>query len=245
MGDREGVLTVQVGIANTYLAKGNLPQAQSILDDVIMQADGKAFEEIRGKALHTAAAIAHRRGNPGDGLKLAYEGLALIKDPAARDFVLGDIAALFTEVGMRDAARDAHLILAATAQSKLLQWTASLNLMDLESLDGNEEAFDSYARELARVPMGVWLRSHYLLALGEGFERFGRYDAAADAFRDATSFAEANQIHQVAFKAQAALDAVERGAAKATSAPSVTWVPDEVNEVARGISDLRKSAVAP
>ncbi|HYM85727.1 MAG TPA: hypothetical protein VET30_03230, partial [Pseudoxanthomonas sp.] len=30
-GDHPGVLTVQVGIANTYMAKGNLPQAQSIL----------------------------------------------------------------------------------------------------------------------------------------------------------------------------------------------------------------------
>ena len=37
IGDRQGILTVQVGIANTYMAKGNLPQAQSILDDIIVQ----------------------------------------------------------------------------------------------------------------------------------------------------------------------------------------------------------------
>ncbi|MFL5584520.1 MAG: hypothetical protein ACJ78K_06615, partial [Gemmatimonadaceae bacterium] len=52
VGDRQGVLTVQVGIANNYLAKGNLPQAESILDDVIMQARDQGLSDIQGMALH-------------------------------------------------------------------------------------------------------------------------------------------------------------------------------------------------
>src|SRR3954467_11746740 len=51
LGDKPGVLTVQVGIANTYLAKGNLPQAETILDDVIVQARDQALSEIEGMAL--------------------------------------------------------------------------------------------------------------------------------------------------------------------------------------------------
>src|SRR6186997_2111748 len=37
VGDRRGILKVQLGIANTYMARGNLPQAQTILEDVIVQ----------------------------------------------------------------------------------------------------------------------------------------------------------------------------------------------------------------
>ena len=58
IGDRQGILTVQVGIANTYMAKGNLPQAQSILDDVIVQSADERMLEIQGTALHSRSALA-------------------------------------------------------------------------------------------------------------------------------------------------------------------------------------------
>src|ERR1700687_5777004 len=117
LGDHQGVLTVQVGIANTYLAKGNLPQAQFILDDVIVQARDQALREIEGVALHSRAALTTRGGEHAEGLKLAYEALSLISKPSEKDLVLGDIAGMFTALGMHDSARDAHLILAATAQT--------------------------------------------------------------------------------------------------------------------------------
>jgi tetratricopeptide (TPR) repeat protein len=246
LGDHRGVLTVQVGIANTYLAKGNLPQAQTILDDVIVQARDQALPEIQGMALHSRAVLTSVRGNHAEGLTLAYEALGLTAKPSERDQVLGDIAGMFTQLGMHDSARDAHLILTATAQSKLVRWSAGLNLMELATLDGMEEAFDTYARELAREPLGAWLRSHYLLFLGEGFYRFGRQEAAKEALEEASSFADANQIHHVAFKAQAALEKVRSTPPRTLPAFTVppTWVPDDVGAVVRAIADLRKTAVA-
>jgi tetratricopeptide (TPR) repeat protein len=245
LGDKPGVLTVQVGIANTYLAKGNLPQAETILDDVIVQARDQNLPEIQGKALHSRAALAQRRGEHAEGLKLAHEALHLIKLPTDRDFVLEDIAVLFSELGLRDSARDTHMILTATAQTKLLRWTATLNLMELAGLDGMEDAFDAYATELADAPLGFWIRSHYLLFLGEGLARFGRADAAEDALRQAISFAEANQVHQVAFQSQSALSAV-----RSTPRPAgpfvapAAWTPEEIAPVIATISELRKAAVA-
>jgi tetratricopeptide (TPR) repeat protein len=245
LGDHPGVLTVQVGIANTYLAKGNLPQAQLILDDVIVQARDQALPEIEGMALHSRAVLTSRRGEHAEGLKLAYEALSLISKPSDRDPVLGDIAGIFTELGMRDSARDAHLILAASAQTKFVRWSATVNLMELASLDGMEEQFDTYARELARSPVGVWVRSHYLLFLGEGFFRFGRQDAAVEALEEAVAFAEANQIHYIAFKAQDALSRVRSApSALPNFTPPPTWVPDDVSTVVRAIAELRKAAVA-
>jgi tetratricopeptide (TPR) repeat protein len=245
LGDRPGLLRVQIGIANTYMAKGNLPQAQTILDDVLVQARDQHFTEIQADALHGRAALAQRQGVPTEGIRLAYEALRLTTNSASRDFMLEDIAAMFTEIGLRDSARDAHLILAATAQSKLVKWAATVNLMELASLDSIGEAFDSYARELAAAPLGAWLRAHYLLFLGEGLNRFGRIEAAEKALREAITFSGSNEIYQVVFKAQSALDVVlsaRPGGATFTAPPS--WVPEEVSAVARAISDLRKAAVA-
>jgi tetratricopeptide (TPR) repeat protein len=245
MGDRPGVLTVQVGIANTYLAKGNLPQAQTILDDVIVQARDQELPEIQGHALHSRAALATRSGEHAEALKLAYEALNLTVKPADRDIVLEDIATLFTQLGMHAPARDAHLVLTATAQTKFVRWLATVNLMELASLDGMEQAFDTYARELARAPMGAWIRSHYLLFLGEGLGRFGRQDAAIEALEEAVRFSESNQIHQIAFKAQDALATV-RSTPRALPnfTPLPAWLPDDVETVVRAISELRKAAVA-
>ena len=245
LGDRPGVLTVQVGIANTYLAKGNLPQAQTILEDVIIQARDQELPEVQSLALHTRAALSQRRGEHAEGLKLAYEALGLTSKLPEKDQILEDMAGLFTELGMHAAARDSHLILAATAQAKFTRWSATLNLMELASLDGNEDVFDNYARELARAPLGAWVRSHYLLFLGEGFHRFGREQAAIDALTEAARFAESNQMHQIAFKAEAALVQV-RSAPRKTPAfvAPPAFVPDDINTVVRAISDLRKAAVA-
>lgn len=245
LGDRNAVLTVQVGIANTYLAKGNLPQAQSILDDVIVQARDQHLAEVQGMALHSRAALAQRKGEHAEGLKLAHEAMNFIVRSTERDVLLEDIAAMFTEIGLHDAARDTHLVLAATAQTRVVRGTASINLMELASMDDMPEAFDTYAREIASMPLSPWLRAHYFLFLGEGMDRLGRLETAEEALREAISFADANQIHQVSFRAQSALSRVRslpRAAPAFTPAPA--WVPEEVNSVVRAMAELRKTAVA-
>ena len=246
LGDKQGVLTVQVGIANTYLAKGNLPQAETILDDVIVQARDQSYPDIQGMALHSRAVVAQKRGNFADCLKLAYDAFNLTSRPTERDLVLEDIGAIFTGLGMRDSARDTHLVLAATSQTQLVRWTATINLMELASVDGMEDAFDSYASELAAAKCGTWVRSHFLLFFGEGLERLNRLDRAEQTLEEAVAFAGLNQIHEIEFKAQAALSALRsapRSNASAFVAPP-TWVPDEVASVAQAMSDLRKAAVA-
>src|ERR1700738_27557 len=105
LGDRPGVLTVQVGIANTYMAKGNLPQAQTILDDVLVQAREQDFPEVQAYALHSCASLAQQRGDKAESVQFAYEALGLSKKPAERDRILADLAAGFSELGMIEAAR--------------------------------------------------------------------------------------------------------------------------------------------
>jgi len=243
LGDRQGVLTVQVGIANTYIAKGNLPHAQAILDDVVIQARDQNLANVESVALHSRAWLAQILGDKADAVRLCYEALSMTSAAGARDAVLEDLAVAFSEIGMRDAARDAHVLLAMTAQAKWVRWLATINLMELASLDGMEAAFDSYALELRRAPMGPWLKSHYLLFLGEGLERFGRFDAARAALEETIEFTAANQIHAVTFKAESALVAL-RAARPAEAAPPTTFeLPEGVLAAAHAISELRKAAL--
>jgi tetratricopeptide (TPR) repeat protein len=245
MGDRQGVLTVQVGIANTYMARGNLPQAQSIIDDVIVQARSQGFADIEGMALHSRSAIAQRRGDKAETVSLAYEALALTKRPSERDRVLADLAAGFAEMGMRDAARDANMLLSATAQTQWVRWQATVNLLELASQDGMEQAFDAYAAQLRTAALGPMLRSYFLLFLGEGLERFGRYEASDQILTEAVDYATANQIFAVSFKAEDALASVRSRIPRKTAAPMFDQVPQEILAAAHAISELRKAALSP
>jgi tetratricopeptide (TPR) repeat protein len=244
LGDRQGVLTVQVGIANTYIAKGNLPQAQSILDDVITQAGDLDFEDVHGIALHSRAALAGRRGEYAESVRFAYAALKLTKNPVERDRVLADLAAAFEEVGMRAASRDSNLLLVATTQSKSVRWTATINLMELAARDQMEQVFDDYAKELRREPLGVWLKSHFLLFLGEGLAAFARYEAAEQALTEARDFAQQNQIFAVSFKAEESLLGVRSKSRRQAAPPLFADVSHDVLAAAHEISELRKAAMA-
>jgi hypothetical protein len=244
LGDREGVLRVQVGIANTYRSRGNLPQAQAIVDDVVVQARTYEFPEVEAVALHTKSSIAHVRGEIAESVKLAYEALALTKKPSDRDRVLADLAAGFSEIGMRDAARDAHLLLTSTAQTQFVRWQATINLLELAAQDGMEAAFDAYAVELRKATLGPLLKSHFLLFLGEGLERFERFEAAEQVLTETVDYATANQIFTVSFKAEKALAAVRSGIVRNSPLPSFGQVSQEILTAAHAISELRKAAVS-
>ena len=244
VGDREGVLKVQVGIANTYMARGNLPQAQSIVDDVILQARGHELSDVEGSALHTRSVIAHLRGEKTESVRLACEALSLTKRPSERDRVLADLAGGFSEIGMRDAARDAHMLLTATAQTQFVRWQATVNLLELAGQDGMEETFDAYAAELRKATLGPLLKSHFLLFLGEGLERFSRFEAAEQVLSEAVDYATSNQIFTVTFKAEEALAAVRSRSARSTPLPTFAQVPQEILTAAYEISELRKAALS-
>jgi tetratricopeptide (TPR) repeat protein len=247
LGDREGVLGVQIGIANTYMAKGNVPQAETILDDVIVQARDHGFPEMQGMALHSRAAMAQRRGEHAEGVKLGYEALNLCAKPAARDTVLADIAAGLSELGMIQPAKDAHMVLAATSQSQWVRWQATINLMELAGRERDENAFESYASQLASEKLSPAHKTYFLLFRGEGLERFGKFEAADESLRAAIALASDSQLHQIEFEADAALARLnarqsEVGAKKSLQVPA-TWSED-LSHVVAGLSRLREGAFA-
>lgn len=245
VGDLAGMLRVQVGMANTHAARGNFPAAEEILKRVVAEASVSHLEDVAAVALHTRASVAHGRGKYADAVRLGYEALKLTTNANSRDAVLADIAACFAELGMRESARDAHLIVAATAQDQWSRWQATLNLMELASIDGMQEAFDSYASELAGASLSPTWRAYFYLYLGQGHERFGRYELAVENLNAAVQYAAEHQIHKVTIEAEeslAALVAGERKRARQAAYEEADSV--SLHEVVDAISNMRRAAFA-
>lgn len=239
IGDAVGVLQVEVGLANTHMVHGNLPAAESGLDSVIEQARGSQSNDVLGLALHSRATVSHLRGAYADAVRLGYDALEATSNLTARDSILSDIAAAFAGMGMHDAARDSYLIVSATSQSQWVRWQATLNLMELEALDGNEEAFDAYSRELHAAPLDPRLRAYYFLYLSDGQQRFGRQAEAEASLAEGMEFAAKSQLHQIAHEAAVAIESLrsrERSHRDPATVPfevqqSVRWIASELSSM--------------
>lgn len=245
--DAAGELQVEVGRANTHIARGNLPAAESLLDSVVEKARAQGLHNVLGMALHSRCTAAHHRGLFADAVRLGYEALEVSPDDMSRDAILSDIAAAFAGMRMYEAARDSYLIVAVTSQSQWVRWQATLNLLELAAIDGQEQAFDDYARQLENAALDARLRAYYLLFLGIGQKSFGRIDEAKISLANAREFSAQNQLHQIEYDALIAISELKsEGFTSARNAPS-QWsetVPERVLEIAAALGGAREAAVS-
>jgi hypothetical protein len=240
IGDVMGVLRARIAEANLASDRGNLPLAERILDDTIERAAEPDFIEVRSIALQDRAIVAHRRGQYNAAIELAYSALGGMPNQVSRDRVLADIAAMFSEIGLYSAARDANLVLAATAQEQYTRWVATINLLEIAAVDQMEPAFEQYRRELADAALPVALRVHYHYYVAVGYQMFGRQDDARVEFERALAIANANKLHQLAMNAEQALASVESSRKRSSSS---AWVSSQkVTEIAGAIAEMRSLA---
>lgn len=243
MDDMFGILRAQIGAAKIAMERGNMPRAESLLDDVISQVSARSgrtdLGDVHAMALQDRAGCAFHRGSYDLGVQLAYESLERTRDPINRDRLLGDIARAFTLLGIRSAARDAYLIVEATAQEQYTRWLASINLMDLAAQEGAMPVFERYRRTLTTLPFPPALRAKFHLQTAEGYQALLEPEAAVQAGRRARALAEEFGFHQVAFEAAALVERVEggqRGAARVADIP----VPEPLQQIARSINEMRR-----
>jgi hypothetical protein len=152
-----------------------------------------------------------------------------------------DLAMAFSQIGLRSAARDANLILAATAQEQYTRWVATINLMEIASLDGSEPVFEQYRRELADVDLPPTLRIEYHLQVGRGCRIFGKIDAARTELAKVLQLAEQHRLNEYIFTAERELNELDRG--QRLSGRAAAAAPAGVQDVANALREMRETAV--
>ena len=242
MGDVVGILRAQIADARLSMARGNLPRAEEILDRTIERAKAASLPDVTGLALHERATLAQYRGEFEESIRFGYQALGHLTVQNAKDRALADIAIAFMELGVRSVARDAFLILAATAQEQYTRWASQLNLIELSALEGSEPAFETYRRELADVALPVAMQVDYHLLVGKGYAVFGRTARARRNLLRAVELAGTHRLHQLLFKAEESLRNLESGA-RDTSVPNMPFAPSSVEDVVHAIHTMKETAL--
>lgn len=236
--DMVGVLRARIGEAKGAIARGNMPHARAILDDTIKRAQVHGLDAVRSMALHDRSTVSAMGGDYEIAIQLAYEALSITESPRERDRILGDIAASFVNLGVHSAARDAYLILAATAQEQYERWRAMLNLMELAAAEGEEILFEQYRRSLDGAHLPPQLEVLYWLQAGNGYEALGNADSARSFLERALSVAEENELYQFVFQAESALQTLGSRARRQRAAAFA--IHQEIEGIAQQLSQRRE-----
>ncbi|HEV7994315.1 MAG TPA: hypothetical protein VGP25_21000 [Gemmatimonadaceae bacterium] len=234
--------------AKVAVDRGNFPVARELLDRTIADARRSDCSVIVSKGLTDRARVAAMQGDFELSLACSYEALERSEDQMDRERILGNIAVTFSQMGLRDAARDAGLLVAATAQDRSARLAAILNLMELAYQDGRELVFEQYRREVAREDLTPYLRVAYLETCAEGFRTFGRHREEKVAREQMLEVAETHGLYEFVIKAEEALRGGPPESAAADAAPRPTPAPrhaepsTRIATIVRAIADMRIAA---
>lgn len=229
--DLVGVLRAEVGRARIAILRGNLPNAELALDSVIHRAAEHGLVDVHAHALHERADVAYLRGQYDLAVRFAYDALEEESDPNNRDRLLADVAASFYMLGARSAARDAYLVLEATGREQYQRFVATINLMEIASVDGSSTLFERYKRSLLQADLPVNLRAQLQLHIGEGHARLGDRQAAERALLAARGIASEFQFNQVLFAVEERLANLSQATPSRPNLPVPTHLLDIAEKV--------------
>jgi len=239
-GDIMGTLRARIGEAKVLTARGNLPAADAVLEETVAQASAHELPEVRSMATHDRSYIAHMRGQYDVAVRLAYDAMRDSVVESERDRILGDLAGSFYMLGVKSAARDAFMILAATAQEQYQRWVATINLMELAAEERVSIQFERHRQQLAAAKLPPLLQAQFELHAGRGYQSFGEFAAARTWLERALQTASEHSFNQLVFAAESALAHKPRTAPPSTT--SAFEVADDVGEIAAHLREMRELA---
>jgi tetratricopeptide (TPR) repeat protein len=248
-GNVRAGLLARIGSARLLRHRGNLPAAAAAFDAVIADAaalvalgPSSALSDALARAKHDRGTVAYDMGDHTLAVALLYDALQLYQDERTRERVLGDIATTLAEIGLRDAARDANIVLYNTAHEASTRIVSGVNLMMLAHEEGQELVFEQYRRALGRQQMSPEIEAQYHLCAGEGLFRFSSFDDANTECERALEIAERVQLHAVAHRADTMLAAITRQESLPRVSPSINQAPAAITHVVTAVRHLRELA---
>lgn len=238
-GDLTNVMLADLGRARTDAAQGFSAKADAEFRRVVQCAEQAALPRLQSLALHECAVMAGNRGDLADAARLAYAALQLCESPSDRDRILTDIGENFRRLGMRDAARDAFLILSCTARDQYCCWMSLILLMRIAADDGAGKSFRKYRRMLDSAPLPLPLQIELALQVGYGLRALGMEGPSRTAFRRAASLAK---THRFTRELQVIEHAIA-GRSDCVEEPA-TVTPSDLETIVGGLRAMREAAVA-
>lgn len=203
--DRSRELVARIGVANIVMVRGNLPAADELLTRIVSESEEADCFEAASKALHSRSVVAQRIGDFDQAVCLAYKALQRTVLPSERDRILADIGGYFIVLERFDAARDALMILDATATSEIVRGNNRVNMVALAARSGDKALFLNARARLEGVALATEAEVNYMIESARGYQRFGEPERAQVLLNQALELAVESGFNRSVFEAEAML----------------------------------------
>ena len=244
-GDTVTALRSRLGRHAVLRGQGNLPLAKAGVEDVIRESEALNLRDVLTIAYADLGALCELQGHFVEAAYANYRAFLVSEDAPARMRVLGDLGIDLLRIGAFDSARLAFEIVIESKASFLVRTNALLELMDLESVVGNEVAFRrrrAQAEDLReRMPPSMSCDFHF--KTGTGLARFGRITRARELLLAGQALAEKGRLHSWYFRFEQAIAGLAAGA-PTPAEPTTRTVSDSpaIQEVAVGLREYALQA---
>jgi len=203
VGDCYSELLGRIGIANTAMGRGNLPEAQRHLTGILRDAKRANQRDAEARAEHGLGVVLQHRGSPDAALVHMWRAFELYEDEDSRMRALSDVGLMMLTLG--DAIGAERALSEVVRRGQGMQDTvanATVELMHVASFRRDRVTFERYRARCeemtAKMPPNIL--ADYHLKAGIGDARFGRFRRADAALGRALSVAEAAGLHEFVFK---------------------------------------------
>ena len=245
ISDPTRAMRARLGLAHVLRGRGNLPQAREEIAEVISRATAAGLPEVQADGQQDLGVILMLQGLRSESLEATYKAFTLAHDPVGRMRMLGDLGSGLSESGHYEAARLALEIVVASNASQHVRVNSLLELMQLESAQGNRVAFERRRNEakdlVERMTPSMAVDYRYKTAVG--LARFGQVERAGQWLAEALGIAEKHRLNEWYFR----LERMLKGLAAASldediKAPTEATPTPAIREMALGLREYALSA---
>jgi len=243
-GMEASVAVILDGVSNTYLERGNLPEARTARVDALRYAERSGDSQALGNVCHGFMTLEQASGNLDQALEYGWRAVMAHDRTDGRVHALAGLGGTLVEMGELDAAEDAWTIVSVMAEDDYYLLYAFDALAYIGALRGDRAAFAAHA---AKADAMGWMtgsaaaKAEILLYRGLSYAALADVSTARSWFERAVAFAEERGFSQVLFRAEESLRELE--SAQAPTEVPEEWSPARV-EVRTGMSALRQEWAA-
>ncbi len=202
VGDRYSELLSRIGRAVTLQGRGNLPEAERRLVELLRDARSSGEREAEAHVAHNLAAVLQHRGSPDQALRYAWQAFELYEEQRGRLRALNDVGVMLLSMGDATGAERAlsEVVRRDTMGDNVAN--ATIELMHCASFRRDRVGFERYRSrcEELKTDLPPNILADYLLKAGIGEARFGRFSRADASLTRALKVAEGAGLHAIVFK---------------------------------------------
>ncbi len=237
-GDRHSELLSRIGSANTVLNRGNLTEAERLLEQALLDSQQVGDREAEARAHQVMSVALVTRGQPIEAIPHVWRAFELYEDDVSRCRALGDLGGMLLMVGDVRGAERALLLVLQRAGEQDVGTNALIELMHCASSRGDRVGFERWRErcEIRRDRMPPNILADFTLKTGIGRARFGQLDRAEILLATALSIAETAHLHEFAFRIERIKSGLRDCQQACIDAPEAAADPSSTHEAVRDVS---------